>query len=520
MSEASREHPAVGKNKRHCPALGGPIGTAECGARRGTQLKCPVDCPFFPFGTAAPELWGRLSNRWLEKAIKYTLSKVGRPRLERVLADLGGADPEDSGRFNEAFESALYTLLFLPGREGGASLADRWEAERWTGLNNDEQMMMRCRRQSRVTVFEIERTVPETGLIECLDLLAPGERRFRLRLPETTTPLVRFTRLFGWVTEYPHFTWPGFNLRTVPRELWPAWRAEIERRHQAAVAGRPDLTLERFLRETVFESEQMFEQLMQDREKQWLASLDFYRCQARFSLTIPAEEAANALRSEPDFTSTPVPDSDAQEGLVGLFTWKPQTQADSAGPPPEPGAKASAAQSGAFVHLFGDSLLLEVVTRRRYAVARARIEAVLGDRIRFDQEKIEDLQERMREQAERERAVRAAEAAVFGEQPGPAGPRRTADPGRQGATNAHPTPEQIQEDREKQNRYYRDLLDQPQADLDGATPRAAAADPALRPRLIEFVKVRMYALETHRLRTGTPFDFGWVLDELGLTELK
>jgi hypothetical protein len=64
------------------------------------------------------------------------------------------------------------------------------------------------------------------------------------------------------------------------------------------------------------------------------------------------------------------------------------------------------------------------------------------------------------------------------------------------------------------------MLDSPRPELGGRTPRAASADPALRPALIELVKDRLYATEAHNRRTGSRLSLDRLLDELGLTELK
>jgi hypothetical protein len=41
--------PMSGKKQRLCPAIGGPIQPAACGAERNRVHHCPADCEFNPF---------------------------------------------------------------------------------------------------------------------------------------------------------------------------------------------------------------------------------------------------------------------------------------------------------------------------------------------------------------------------------------------------------------------------------------------------------------------------------------
>ena len=43
------------KGRRECPALGGLICTQCCGSKRGIEIKCPDDCPYF--GQAMGKKW-------------------------------------------------------------------------------------------------------------------------------------------------------------------------------------------------------------------------------------------------------------------------------------------------------------------------------------------------------------------------------------------------------------------------------------------------------------------------------
>ena len=55
--------------------------------------------------------------------------------------------------------------------------------------------------------------------------------------------------------------------------------------------------------------------------------------------------------------------------------------------------------------------------------------------------------------------------------------------------------------------------------LDGRTPREAARDPALRPKLIQLMKERVRSHDERNLQTGRADDINWLLRELKLDEI-
>jgi hypothetical protein len=69
-------------------------------------------------------------------------------------------------------------------------------------------------------------------------------------------------------------------------------------------------------------------------------------------------------------------------------------------------------------------------------------------------------------------------------------------------------------------RHFRSLLEERIPMLEGRTPRESARDPALRPLLLEWTKGLIHQVETNNRRDGTSISLDWILDELGLTELK
>jgi len=65
----------------------------------------------------------------------------------------------------------------------------------------------------------------------------------------------------------------------------------------------------------------------------------------------------------------------------------------------------------------------------------------------------------------------------------------------------------------------RAFSDQPIPALDGRTPRDAAGDPVLRPKLVRLMKSHVRGHDQKNLQTGRDTDINWLLRELGLDEL-
>jgi hypothetical protein len=63
------------------------------------------------------------------------------------------------------------------------------------------------------------------------------------------------------------------------------------------------------------------------------------------------------------------------------------------------------------------------------------------------------------------------------------------------------------------------ILDEPIPALENKTPRAAASDPALRPKLVRWMKFWISQTDRRNLETGRNDDTNWMVRELGLTEI-
>jgi hypothetical protein len=73
---------------------------------------------------------------------------------------------------------------------------------------------------------------------------------------------------------------------------------------------------------------------------------------------------------------------------------------------------------------------------------------------------------------------------------------------------------------ERHTQHYQQLLGEALPMLDGLTPRQAAQNAALRPRLVEWLKGHLHHIDSVNRRDGLDLNLDWAMDELGVPELK
>jgi len=524
----SAGRPSGGKySKRHCPALNGIISPADCGSRRGSALACPADCAFYPFGRAALDHWLKVDSAWSTKSLEY----IGRHLSDAQFRDLVQSltIPMQNSRLELecALQNAVYHALFLRKDPAGTTLVERWEAERWAGLNNDEQVMMRHRRHGRPTVIEVQRVLdPQT--VECVDALAPDTPPFQILDRGVATQTVRFSRVFTWLFRYPHFCRVGANAIEIPSTTWPDWRAAIAERYQRARDPRPDLTLPDFLAESIVESAGLITSLSEAYHQQVLANLDFHHCIALYRFSAPQSEIEQVFQSRPDFALATESQTGSGPHPLATYTWlcRGESAAFDSASTASGGLRLDSSVEGVTVlghaRLFKGNVVFETLSKRKDTFMRQMIERYFGTALTLDTESVRDFATIMAERERRERALASAQGLAYGPdaaepaQPEPA-PAETADAESGTEPISHETRQQALAEQHRQ--HYVSFLDKSLEARDGSTPRAAAADPAQRPRLIEVMKQHIHGVEQRNRESGLDLELDWVIEELGLREL-
>ena len=525
-----------GKNQRPCPAVQGFISSAECGAQRGSKLNCPAHCPFYPFGTAAGcyDLWLKLDATWGPKAFSYARQRVGKDRFAQIVKAHRSGPGDSEAEMVNALSAALYRVLFFERDANDRTSAERWEAEGWTGLNNDERVLMQYRRHSFVTVIEVQKVLDHQSA-RCVDVLSPGSPPFILYDRTAMPQMVRFTRLLSWVTHYPHFSRLAGAALEVPFELWHFWKELVENRFAREQTTQPGLTLRELLARDLIWATDILRQVGLGFRERLFAGMDFHQCVAIYRLTGDGRRVAAVLDSKPDFEQEEPSASLGFARPLSQYAWL--RRGESAGLDQSmntafqhPSPEQSVGTVGN-VRLYPHQLVIEVFSKKKYAFARQMIGKLFGSLVQFQKETIVDLAE-MELGKEPKAAISGEVSAVLDKAfTGRHRHRIEMDTSREfdlppqvafstSADEPGPTPSQQTMVERMLQRQYRAILDDRIPALDGRTPRECARDPARRAKLIEWMKGHLHQIESNNRRDSTHFSINWVVKELGLTELQ
>jgi hypothetical protein len=505
--------PPTGRKHRHCPALNGPITPADCGSQRGSRLDCPANCEFFPFGTATYELALKLDAEWVRKSLVRITSTLGRERFQAVMREHHVPMGNRNVELECALNRALHEVLFLRPGASGRTLAEDWETDGWAGLNNDERVMMRHRRHTLPTVVEVQRVVDAQTLI-CVDLLDPERPAFPVLDRAAASQAARFSRLLTLLSDYPHYSRLGLPSIPIAHHLWGAWRERFQAR-QAAQAGDP-LPAKRFLALHLNEFTVLLGTLAQEHRQHLLDQYELHQCLASFRLRLPAAEIEARLQTRPDFRTVASPADPRFAPPAAHFEWlcDGDTARLEGAPASAPGSPPAILGS---LRLYPEFALFESRTRLRHALARRLADQHLTAEFEFREESVLDLTKVADTRNRQGSLVAEAEGAIFGGAAATSGEPPAAETTGSAGEAPEATAGRL---RQEHDQRYREFLDASVPELDGRSPRQAAVDPALRPRLVTIMKSHINGLEIRNRREPVPLSLDWVLDELGLGELR
>jgi len=490
MSKASKQRP--------CPALGRSISPADCGEQRQSRLACPADCAHNPFGPAnypqLLEIENRLDTKCMEQLV--ALAPV-RPAMQSDIAQ--------ANRQGLHATQAFYVWnLFFAESADKTTFARRWEQSGGSGLKNDERVLLRAKMQIHIALLEVHR-VWAGGRVEAVDLLSANPTPMIFQDRSLAGVASRFSTLLTWVFPMPHYWRLSGTATTIP-EMAQFTAPEIVREIVGHLGGpTTESEMRRWLAEHFPRFDAALEAVSRLRRQRMFAGMDAKWGKAVYELRAPfaqcRERLDTVLELEPDDLST----EEKNEGFAEAREWYD----------PLPKAKHLTAPGGRMV--LGRVLLgqlrwrLETFGAEKLSRLRRQFEEQLGDRVRFTAERVDDLGARF---AAREPAVDQALVP----------PRLLENPeqflmtsSRVPALPQGVTPKDAEQ--ALMRAAERAFLDDSIPALDNRTPREAALDPVLRPKLIQLMKQRVRRHDEHDLKTGRADDINWLLRELGLTEI-
>jgi hypothetical protein len=484
--------------QRRCPAIGREISAADCGDNRISRYACPADCGHNPF---APVNYARLleiEDGLDEKTLAWLFADTAeRPALAQAFrCAVEGGSPHAGHAFTS-------WQLFFRLETDGLTCAQRWERAGFLGLKNDERVLFRAKMQVRIALLEI-RSVLDEQRLEVVDLFSSGPVPLRVVDRSLAKQAVRFAPMVAWVFPLPYFWRVAGTALVIPdwALLEPGEIVTELARHLGGPAE-PE-PLRRWLAEHFVRLSEALDATARERRRLTLAQIDAKWGSAVYELRAPFAECRAALDAVAEVNQDDLDGKERREGFAEARTWF-DAASQSAIALPE-GSRPVLGRV-----LLGQTFWrIEAMGGDRLARLRGKLETCLGGRLRFTGERLDDLGARL----------------AMGEPPGiPAlVPHRLLEP----APRLHlmssqlampPGGSQKKMLAEMEQAYLRAFSDQPIPALDGRTPRDAAGDPVLRPKLVRLMKSQVRGHDQKNLQTGCDTDINWLLRELGLDEL-
>jgi len=491
MSKASK--------RRACPAVGRAISTAECGENRQSRYACPADCAHNPFAPAnysqLLELEGEVDCRCMGRLIE---DAPDRAAMEKALQ---GAQHDPNPHALHAFYA--WQLFFAPGPDN-MTCAQRWEKTGFAGLKNDERVLLRAKMQMRTALPEIHR-VPDGERVEAVDLLAPGAPPMVFQDRSLAAVAVRFAAALTWIYPLPHY-WRLSGTAVVVPEMGQFAAEEIVTEIVRHLGGPPEAEARRrWLAENLVRFDDALQATSRLRRMRLFASLDARYGKAVYELRAPFAECRARLDELSDVEPDQLSGTERREGFAEGRVWFSEQPPMKQAVPP--GGRAVLGR----VLLGQAHWRLETFGGEHFAQLRRQFEKELGGRVRFTGERLDDLGAGM-----------AAKEPKVNESLAP--PRLVDEPQKiLFASSRIPAPppglSRAEAEFELMRAADRAFLDDRIPALDNCTPREAARDPALRPRLIRLLKQRVRQHDERNLQTGRADDINWLLRELGADEI-
>jgi hypothetical protein len=484
------------------------ICSACCGTKRNSEIKCGSDCPNSPFSVPGYDLWLETDTKLVPKILGYLKSYYSHEEFEEEVDQMRFASgvEEDSGTAEGA---AVYYLFFVKYDADGYTLVQKWQSEGWPGLNNDERIMMECRSNCRATVVEIQKILDHQRM-ECIDLLEPEKGSFVLIDRATAARSVRFTRLLSWLAHYPYFSRLANNGVEVPDLVFAEFMETLRDSFKKEHRKHKELVIKDYLSENFGVFCGLICDLSREKNIAALKAMDLHQCRAIYKITGSYADIKNILDNKPDFEKRQRYPEEKKVARAHYYSWlrRGQSKALEKDMPlhfQHKDEREEGVGTMGNVSLFPDKLVIEVFTKQKYAFAKTMVKKFFGESLILQNEAVVDLA--------RQQAAKIEDNYEDYVQ------KQIAE--KQESDSKDIPPEIERELLQKMHkRHYAIFIDDKIPALDDMTPRAAATDLQMRPRLIELMKQHLKGIEEQNKDRGLDLNIDWVLDELSLPELK
>jgi hypothetical protein len=490
------------KNRRDCPVIGHVISSAECGENRGSQYACPAGCPHNPWSPAN-----------YDQALKIE-DGVTLKMMDR----LNAPPPPSIGDFDKELVllAQFYMQQFHLARDGqGRNFFDQWEAEGWAGLKNDERFFIRHKACSRYTLLEIHRVFDDQ--CEVVDLLSPGSAPFLVHDRGMAREAIRFEQVLSWEFPMPHYHRLNGNGLHVP-DVSGFDGLDVVRETVRHLGGPVELEPMRdWLAANTLRLADSFHALQAARHDQMMSATDVRFSSATYRLRGNFQSLRDQLAQLPSVAEDNLSDKELAQGFEQALVWFDEPSAAS---PQQPHLDFPAPITAGFGRRVLGRVLLKTDAVRieadgaAYQALRVQFEKQAGKLVEFQEERVEDIAGQLRQKHKT-----SYDAALV-----PTCLLQTATRLILSASHIEPSSmphgASLRElEAISHQEYLRSFLQRPVPLLDDRTPRQAAADPAMRPRLLTLLKQFIRSHDRANLEKGRTDDINWLLRDLGATEL-
>jgi hypothetical protein len=441
----------------------------------------------------------KVESSWNIKATKYVIDTVGEREFIRKAESLA---PEMAGGDFDLAAGAEWAIMdHLAAVDTGElpSLASKWRDRGWPGLNNDERCMAERQCRSLPGILEVQKKLDDKSS-ECIDLLDGERGRFVVFDRGLAAGTARFDRVVIWMTHYPYITRTTATGWVLPAEHVDSFLREIRDRAEESLGSGSDDAVRRYLARHFNEARQLIAAISDAWRERMIASMDADLCRTYYRLDAPRDRIETVLREKPDFEVDeeyePGPDFPPE---TVLYTWLRRGEAKAIEKELDDLIRYDDDEEAvgilASVYLTDRELVVETRKQALHEFAGELADSYFGDMIIWEDEEIIPFEELVEMH--------------------PDSPEDDED------LSSQIPPEAEKAVMEKMyKKLYSDFLDVPVPMLDGMTPREASGIPAMRPILVELMKGHLHGIDKMRIQKGIEYDPGWMLDELGLEELK
>ena len=181
------------KKLLNCPVADKDIKPAVCGANRISRYNCPETCLHNPW---SPANYGKS----LETYDRFRDKLYSRMRSEGI------SEPPLYSNELDLYKTVVWfrDKLYIKKDSNGLTFKQRWENNKYDGLNNDQKVLINAEAAMRPALLEIQQ-IHDDHTLTAIDLLRPEEGSFLMADYAMAATACRFTVIFSLIFNLPHY---------------------------------------------------------------------------------------------------------------------------------------------------------------------------------------------------------------------------------------------------------------------------------------------------------------------------